>query len=106
MTAWCFLGDRKDQFLGAEAALWSEQVDGTSVENRIWPRAAALAERLWAEPSTGWREAESRMLVQRERLVAQGIAADALEPQWCLQNEENCPTNGDFNQANSLSNVS
>lgn len=99
------LGDRKDQILGAEAALWTEQVDSTSVESRIWPRAAALAERLWTEPSTSWREAESRMLVQRERLVTQGIAADALEPQWCLQNEENCPTNGDFNQAKSLANT-
>lgn len=94
-----FSGDRKGQFLGAEATLWTEQADGTSVEGRLWPRAAALAETLWSEPGTGWREAEPRMLVQRERLVAQGIAADALEPQWCLQNEENCPLNGAFNEA-------
>lgn len=91
------LGDRKDQFLGAEATLWTEQADDFSVENRIWPRAAAMAERLWAEPSSSWKEAESRMLVHRERMVAQGIAADTLEPQWCLQNEENCPINGSFN---------
>lgn len=99
-----FLGDRKDQILGSEAALWTEQADGSSAENRIWPRAAALAERLWSEPTTSWREAEPRMLVQRERLIAQGIAADALEPQWCWQNEENCPTDGDFNQAPSIVN--
>lgn len=84
--------------MGAEAALWTEQADGASVEGRLWPRAAAMAERLWAEPSTGWRDAEPRMLVLRERLVAQGIAADALEPQWCLQNEENCPTDGQVNK--------
>lgn len=36
-----------DQIYGAEAALWTEEVDEWSVEARIWPRASALAERLW-----------------------------------------------------------
>lgn len=84
--------------MGAEAALWTEQVDGASVDGRLWPRAAAMAERLWSEPNTTWRIAETRMLVHRERLISLGINADALEPQWCLQNEENCPIGGEFNQ--------
>lgn len=92
-----YVEDRKDQVLGAEATLWTEQVDGTSTDSRLWPRAAALAERLWTEPNTTWRDAEARFLVHRERLVKLGIAADALEPLWCLQNEENCPINGEFN---------
>ncbi|KAF2899729.1 hypothetical protein ILUMI_06455 [Ignelater luminosus] len=91
-------GNRKNQFLGAEAALWTEQVDDTSVDSRIWPRAAALAERLWAEPTTNWRAAEPRMLIHRQRLVNRGIQADALEPEWCLQYEENCPLGGKFNR--------
>ncbi|KAH0552731.1 hypothetical protein KQX54_014551 [Cotesia glomerata] len=41
--------------LGGEAALWTEQTDSTSVDPRLWPRSAALAERLWAEPETSWR---------------------------------------------------
>lgn len=92
-------GDKKSQILGEEVALWTEQVDGTSVDSRLWPRAAAMAERVWAEPSGTWRDAEPRMLVHRDRLVGLGIAADAIEPQWCLQNEENCPIGGAFNQA-------
>ncbi|KAK5648924.1 hypothetical protein RI129_003816 [Pyrocoelia pectoralis] len=87
-----YIYNNANQFLGAEAALWTEQVDDTAVDNRIWPRAAALGERLWAEPAHTWREAENRMLVHRQRLVNRGIAADALEPRWCLQNENNCPT--------------
>lgn len=81
------------QFLGAEAALWSEQVDHHTAEGRIWPRLSALAERLWSDPQTHWREAEPRMLIHRERLVENGIAAESLQPQWCLQHESNCPIN-------------
>ncbi|KAF2899728.1 hypothetical protein ILUMI_06454 [Ignelater luminosus] len=91
-------GNRKSQFLGGEAALWTEQVDDTSVDSRMWPRAAALAERLWAEPTTKWRAAEPRMLIHRQRLVNRGIQADALEPEWCLHYEESCPVQGKFNK--------
>ncbi|KRT85799.1 glycoside hydrolase, partial [Oryctes borbonicus] len=80
-------GSKVNQILGAEAALWTEQADDSSIDGRLWPRAAAMAERLWAEPSEGWRYAEQRMLVHRERLVKRGIAADALEPEWCMQHE-------------------
>ncbi|KAG5874272.1 hypothetical protein JTB14_028872 [Gonioctena quinquepunctata] len=92
-------GDKKDQILGGEAALWTEQADSASVDGRLWPRAAAMAEVFWSEPATGWEEAEHRFLVHRERLIDLGIDADAIEPEWCLQNEENCRIGAAFNKA-------
>ncbi|KAI5962038.1 HEX1 [Candida theae] len=37
----------KEKVLGAEAVLWSEQVDFTVLTGKLWPRSAALAESLW-----------------------------------------------------------
>lgn len=40
--------------------MFSEFVDDFSLDVKVWPRAAALAERLWANPSTNAISAEYR----------------------------------------------
>lgn len=63
-----------------------------SLDSKIWPRAAALAERLWADPIIAdYDEVETRLNAQTKRLTAVGLTPDALRPEWCLINEGNCP---------------
>ncbi|KAK9497876.1 hypothetical protein O3M35_003786 [Rhynocoris fuscipes] len=78
-----------EQILGSEGALWTEQADDSSIDNRFWPRGAALAESLWS-PGKKWQTAEKRYLIQRERFVTRGIAADTVQPEWCRKNQGSC----------------
>lgn len=82
--------------LGAEAALWSEQVDSVVLTSKLWPRSAALAENLWSgnvnqttgRLRTNWMTL--RILNFREFLLALGYSVSPLVPRFCLKNPHAC----------------
>ena len=83
---------------GAIAPLWSEQVDDVVVSQKMWPRAAALAELVWsgnrdANGNKRTSELTQRILNFREYLVANGVGASPLMPKYCLQHPHECDLN-------------
>ncbi|XP_025201242.1 chitooligosaccharidolytic beta-N-acetylglucosaminidase-like isoform X2 [Melanaphis sacchari] len=82
--------DNPNLILGAETCMWSEYVDDNAVDSKVWPRAAALAERLWSNPITNASSAEYRFLQHHKRLVTLGLKADTVTPEWCYIHEGEC----------------
>ncbi|GLV43438.1 fused lobes [Carabus blaptoides fortunei] len=62
--------------IGGEACMWAEVVDSTNVIQRIWPRASAVAEKLWSARSVrDLQDAAKRLEEHTCRMNVRGIPA-------------------------------
>ena len=66
--------EEKLRILGGESCMWSEYVNAENVDSRIWPRNAAIAERLWSPQNvTDVASMYSRLDVLSARLEWLGL---------------------------------
>ncbi|CAL5363045.1 unnamed protein product [Camellia sinensis] len=72
---------QQELVIGGEVCMWGEQIDGSDIEQTIWPRAAAAAERLWSpydNLAKDPRQITGRLAHFRCLLNQRGVAAAPL----------------------------
>jgi len=76
--------EARGRLMGGKACMWSEHVDATNHVSRIWPRASAVAERLWSHKSANNQtEADPRLTKFRCSMISRGIRAEPVDPGFC-----------------------
>ncbi|XP_037689430.1 beta-hexosaminidase subunit alpha isoform X4 [Choloepus didactylus] len=81
--------EQKSLVIGGEACMWGEYVDSTNLVPRLWPRAGAVAERLWSNRIvTDLEFAFKRLTHFRCELLRRGVRAQPLSIGYCEQEFE------------------
>jgi len=97
--------EQKKLVLGGEATMWSEYVNWENIDNRIWPRTAAIAERYWSPQSvTDVNSMYARLDTISERLEWVGLTHRS-QPRKMLQRIAGPATPQEFAALKTLADV-
>ncbi|KAH9528401.1 hypothetical protein DERF_002351 [Dermatophagoides farinae] len=74
--------------IGGEACIWGEYIDQTNFMSRTWPRASAMAERLWSHMNDNSNYDDDvivhhRLDGHRCRMLARGLPAQPISTGFC-----------------------
>jgi hexosaminidase len=84
--------EQRELFLGGEVAQWAEAITGLGILTNIWPRAAAVAERLWdGDHSFDAQAAYHRLIRFQCYLYQRGVPTSGLRPNYCFSAVLNPP---------------
>lgn len=85
--------EQRELIVGGEASMWGEMVDQFNIMPKIWPTAAAVAERLWSpmnatEPadSDNMVDAAARLNALICRMNGRGFRVGPISPGFCAEN--------------------
>ncbi|CAE8731608.1 unnamed protein product, partial [Polarella glacialis] len=69
------------KILGGHGEMWGETVDGSDLEQTVWPRTASVAEKLWSSRAQTASPAAAAARIRRFRclLLERGVAAAPVE---------------------------
>ena len=77
--------EQKKLVIGGEACMWDEFVNSVNLTPRLWPRASAVAERLWS-PKEARNTAEAKQRIQEMecRMLQRGFPVEPINgPAFC-----------------------
>ncbi|CAB3254630.1 unnamed protein product [Arctia plantaginis] len=78
---------------GGETLLWTDLVDSSNLDYHLWPRAAAVAERLWSDITINGSASAPvyiRLDSHRWRMLQKRINVQPIWPKYCSYNPEQC----------------
>ncbi|CDW77979.1 glycosyl hydrolase family catalytic domain containing protein [Stylonychia lemnae] len=74
----------KDRVYGGEVAAWSEKFNDLNIHSAIWPRALALADKLWGQKvPTDLQRLTTRLHLFEKQLESQGIPFTPITDGYC-----------------------
>lgn len=88
------------RILGGEVILWTDISNENTLDNDLWIRSAAFAERVWSSTISDTASFVRKMAALAKELEASGIEPSPFVSEYCEVNPEVCfPPKSDANFA-------